>query len=44
MRTINDKEQLEYVKQIRKQERQFEVEKAELEQASKQKEIEKMKA
>ena len=44
LRTLNDKEELELLRQMRAQERQYEVERAELEQASKTKEIEKVKA
>ena len=44
MRTINDKEELEILKSIRQQERIDETAKAELAQATLQKEIEKIKA
>jgi regulator of protease activity HflC (stomatin/prohibitin superfamily) len=44
LRTLNDKEELELLRQIRLQERQYEIERAELDQATKIKEIEKIKA
>ncbi len=44
LRTLNDKEELELLKQMRLQERQYEIERAELEQATKTKEIERVKA
>ena len=44
LRTLNDKEELELLRQMRNQERQYEVERAELEQATKIKEIERIKA
>lgn len=44
LRIMNDKQSLELLKQQRLQERQYEIEKAELEQATKLKEIERMRA
>ena len=41
---MNDKQSLELLKQQRLQERQYEIEKAELEQATKLKEIERTRA